>query len=118
MRFLANENLPLTSVRSLRAAGYDVAAISEEAPGVTDAEVLAQAAREGRIVLTFDRDYEELIYRYRLPSPSGVLYLRFDPATPQEPGEYVLALLTAEEITLEGRFTVVQRARLRQRPLL
>ena len=52
MRFLANENFPLTSVRSLRAAGYDVAAISEEAPGAIDAAVLAQAAREARIVLT------------------------------------------------------------------
>ena len=117
MRLLANENFPLASVRSLRAAGHDVAAIIEDTPGTTDAEVLAQAAREARIVLTFDRDYGELIYRQRLPGPSGVIYLRFDPITPQEPGEHVLALLRAVEVTLEGKFTVVERARLRQRPL-
>ena len=52
MRLLANENFPLASVRSLRAAGHDVAAIIEDTPGTTDAEVLAQAAREARIVLT------------------------------------------------------------------
>jgi predicted nuclease of predicted toxin-antitoxin system len=117
MRLLANENFPLASVRSLRAAGHDVAAILEEAPGATDAAVLARAAREARMILTFDRDYGELIYRRRLPNPSGIIYLRFDPLTPQEPGEHVLALLTTEGLTLEGKFTVAERARLRQRPL-
>jgi predicted nuclease of predicted toxin-antitoxin system len=117
MRLLANENFPLMSVRFLRAADHDVAAIIEDAPGATDADVLAQAAREARVILTFDRDYGEPIYRYQLPNPRGVIYLRFDPTTPQEPGERVLALLIAEEIVLEGKFTVVERERLRQRPL-
>lgn len=117
MRLLANENFPLGSVRVLRAAGHDVAAIIEDTPGVTDVEVLAQAVREARVILTFDRDYGELLYRHRLPSPSGVIYLRFDPMTPQEPGEHVLALLAVPAITLEGKFTIVERARLRQRPL-
>ncbi len=117
MRLLANENFPLGSVQLLRAAGHDITAIIEDTPGATDTEILAQAVREARVVLTFDRDYGELIYRRRLPSPSGIIYLRFDPITPQEPGEHLLALLLAAEITLEGKFTVVERARLRQRPL-
>jgi hypothetical protein len=32
MRWLANENIPLASIRRLRAAGHDVAAIIEDAP--------------------------------------------------------------------------------------
>ena len=117
MRFLANENFPLRSVALLRAADHDVVAIIEDTPGMIDTEVLAQAAREARIVLTFDRDYGELIYRRRLPIPTGVIYLRFDPMTPREPGERLLALLMVREITLEGNFTVVERDRVRQRPL-
>ena len=117
MRLLANENFPLASVQLLRAAGHDVVAIIEDTPGASDTGVLAQAAREFRIVLTFDRDYGTLIYLRRLPIPSGVIYLRFDPTTPQEPGEQVLALLTMAEIKLEGKFTVVERDRMRQRPL-
>jgi predicted nuclease of predicted toxin-antitoxin system len=80
MRFLANENFPLESVRSLRAAGHDVAAVIEDSPGAKDHEVLARAAREERIILTFDRDYGELIYRLKHPAPAGIIYLRFAPS--------------------------------------
>lgn len=43
MRFLANENFPLPSVRLLREAGHDVVSISEETPGITDSQVLSRA---------------------------------------------------------------------------
>jgi predicted nuclease of predicted toxin-antitoxin system len=72
MWFLANENFPLPSVRLLRQAGYDVASVTEDSPGIEDSEVLTRAANEQRVVITFDRDYGELIYRLRLPSPTGV----------------------------------------------
>ncbi|WP_457385756.1 DUF5615 family PIN-like protein [Thermostichus sp. OS-CIW-26] len=56
MQFLVNENFPRLSICLLRGAGLDVASLSEEAPGTKDFEVLARAAREKRIILTFDRD--------------------------------------------------------------
>jgi len=46
MRFLANENFPLLSVRLLRQAGYDVASMTEDSPGMEDSEVLTRAAYE------------------------------------------------------------------------
>ncbi|MDH7487180.1 MAG: DUF5615 family PIN-like protein [Anaerolineae bacterium] len=49
MRFLANEDVPLTNIRRLRAAGYDVASIIEDSPGVKDEAVLSQAHAEQRI---------------------------------------------------------------------
>ena len=76
MKFLANENVPLPSVRILQKAGYDVLAITEESPGIEDNEVLAWAVSGKRVILTFDRDYGELIYRLGLTPPSGVIYLR------------------------------------------
>ena len=72
MQFLANENVPVVSIRRLRAAGYDVASVIEDSPGATDEAILWQAHTERRIILTFDRDYGELIYRRRLPNPAGV----------------------------------------------
>ncbi len=57
MRFLANENFPLPSVRLLRQAGYDVASITEDSPGMDDSEVLTRATDERLVILTFDRDY-------------------------------------------------------------
>ncbi|MEH2401036.1 DUF5615 family PIN-like protein [Nostoc sp.] len=87
---MANENFSLPSVWLLRQAGYDVASVTEDSPGIEDTEVLTRAANEQRVILTFDRDYGELIYRLRLPSPTGVIYLRFRPHTPEEPATLLL----------------------------
>lgn len=118
MRFLANENVPLVSVRLLQEAGHNVVAIIEDAPGAKDERILARAASEQLIVLTFDRDYGELLYKRGLPAPSRVLYFRFHPTTPNEPAEHLLRLLTISGLALEGKFTVVGREQVRQRPLL
>jgi predicted nuclease of predicted toxin-antitoxin system len=117
MRFLANENIPLASIRQLRNAGHDVAAVMEDAPGTTDVQVLARAHEESRILLTFDRDYGQLIYQRGLPLPAGVVYLRFDPQNPAEPATYILSLLAIQHLQLEGRFSVATRQRIRQRLL-
>ena len=117
MRFLANENFPLLSVRILRQAELEVASVTEDSPGIEDSEVLARAADEERVILTFDRDYGELIYRLRLRSPRGVIYWRFRPHTPEEPASILLNLLQIEGLQFEERFTVVDRDRIRQRPL-
>ncbi|MEH2042599.1 DUF5615 family PIN-like protein [Nostoc sp.] len=117
MRFLANENFPLSSVRLLRQTGYDVASVTEDSPGIKDTEVLTRAANEQRVILTFDRDYGELIYRLKLPSPTGVIYLRFRPHTPEEPATLLLNLLQIEGLQFEERFTVLERDQIRQRPL-
>jgi predicted nuclease of predicted toxin-antitoxin system len=117
MKFLANENFLLCSVRLLRQANYDVASITEDSPGIADTEVLIQAAAQQRIILTFDRDYGELIYRLRLRSPKGVIYLRFRPHTPEEPASLLLSLLRSESLQFENWFTVVEREQIRQRPL-
>jgi predicted nuclease of predicted toxin-antitoxin system len=117
MRFLANENYPLASIRRLRLAGYDVASVSEDSPGVEDSEVLVRAVNESRKILTFDRDYGELIYRQRMPSPPGLIYFRYSPLTPEEPAEQLLYIIAEASLSFEGMFTVVERTQIRQRPL-
>lgn len=60
MRFLANENFPGAAVAALEAAGNDVVWVRTAAPGSSDPEVLAWAAREQRVLITFDKDFGEL----------------------------------------------------------
>lgn len=117
MRFLANENIPAESVRRLREAGHDVLAISESLAGAKDPDVLARAREEGRILLTFDRDYGELVYRRGLPVPLGIIYLRFVPQAPGEVADVVEQLKASFDLVLEGRYTVIDSDRIRQRPL-
>ncbi len=117
MRFLADENFPLSSVRILSSAGHDVTAMVLESPGAPDERVLERAAREERILLTFDRDYGSLLYLRGSQSPEGVVYFRFAPSSPEEPAKYLLALLEHPEPSLPGMLTVAERDRVRQRPL-
>lgn len=117
MRLLADENVPLPSVDALRGAGHDVAAITREAPGSTDPVVLERAHREGRLLLTFDRDFGELVFRRGVSGEPGVIYLRLVPRTPTEPAEVLLALVHERGLAFEGRFTVVDRDHVRQRRL-
>jgi len=114
---LADENVPLLSVRFLREAGVDIRSVSEIDPRATDQSVLELARAEDRLLATFDRDFGELIYRRDYPAPRGVVFLRFIPATPEEPGEVLQSLLERPDIELDHRFTTVTREQVRQRLL-
>ena len=63
MRFLANENYPSPSVKILREEGFEVRAISESDYGISDPEVIKIAVEQELVILTFDRDYGEIIFR-------------------------------------------------------
>lgn len=117
MLLLANENIPLASVKALRTAGHDVLSVTEHQPGITDEQVMAMAHAQQRCIVTFDRDYGELIFVNRLPTPPAVFYLRVSPANPQSAALAVLALL--QELgsqTAEGFFVVDEKS-YRRRPM-
>jgi predicted nuclease of predicted toxin-antitoxin system len=73
VRFLADESCDYGVVRALRAAGYDVHAVSEVSPRADDTEVIAAAAREERIVLTEDRDFGQLVYAHGQQKPASLV---------------------------------------------
>jgi predicted nuclease of predicted toxin-antitoxin system len=76
MRFLFDENVDLRLLTFLTNLGHDVSSVVSRPPrGRPDGMVLALAAEEGRILLTNDRDFGELVFRQQLPH-SGVLLLR------------------------------------------
>lgn len=108
-RFLADENFPGPSIRLLRALGYDVIAIAEQAARSADRGVLDMARREGRILLTFDRDHGWLIFDQKAAPPPGVLHFRLHLESPERPALRLIALLNDPEVTLLGHYTVIRR---------
>ncbi|MFM7023432.1 MAG: DUF5615 family PIN-like protein [Flavobacteriales bacterium] len=116
MKLLANENIPLGSIKLLREQGYDVLSIAESDFGISDEQVLKMAHDTGRIILTFDRDYGTLVYKYRQTVPLGVVYFRFFPAHPTQMADVFLNLIQ-NKIVLENKFTVVEADKIRQRNL-
>ena len=79
--------------------------------------VLERARCEQRTLLTFDRDYGELIYLKRLPVPQSVIYLRFVPTSPEDAVQQLAPLLTDDGKQVEGYFLVMDRDSYRRRPL-
>ena len=75
MRFLLDEGLPFRLVAHLRSLGHDVTAVGRDYPqSLTDRAILAIAHREGRVVLTNDKDFGDLVHREQLPHAGVVLF--------------------------------------------
>jgi predicted nuclease of predicted toxin-antitoxin system len=118
MKFLANENFPLATTKYLEGVGDDIRAIGVDSPSISDFEVMAIAIEEDRTILTFDRDYGELIFRYNYRPKAGIIYLRFKQYSPNFPGEYIHQLIGQDRIQFQGTFTVLDEGILRQRNYL
>jgi hypothetical protein len=116
MRFLANENFPGTAVAALRASEHDVVWIRTDAPGMSDADVLAWAEREDRILLTFDKDFGELARHAELPETCGVILFRIPMPPAGEVGPDLASAIDARQ-DWAGHFSVVEHGRVRMRPV-
>ena len=116
MRFLADENFPGDAVKRLTEAGHDVVWVRTAAPGSGDAEILAWAAQEQRIILTFDKDFGDLVRRAALPTLPGIVLFRLPMPIPSEVGG-MLAARIGERTDWAGHFSVIEAGRVRMRPL-
>jgi predicted nuclease of predicted toxin-antitoxin system len=114
MKFLADENFPRPALEALRKAGWDVFSIAESSPGISDDEVIALCAKKQRVLLTFDKDFGELVFRRGLSAASGVVLMRIIPESPEEAAGVALALVDSQP-DLAGAFCVVTRGRIRVR---
>lgn len=116
LRILADENFPGPLIRALRQRGHDVTSVKESMRGAGDRDVLARAQDESRLVVTFDKDFGELAYRFGLPASSGVILFRLSGLDPET--DKVRALAAMESgIEWSGFFAVVGNDRIRVRPL-
>jgi predicted nuclease of predicted toxin-antitoxin system len=114
VKFLADENFPVSSIALLRTRGFDVASIREDSRGVSDDVVLQRAVSEQRILLTLDRDYGELIFSQGHQAPPAVVYFRTFPSAPDQAAVDLLDLI-ADGTVLLGMFTTISRGMLIRR---
>ena len=117
MRFLADECCDAALVDALHDDGHDVIYAVVSQRGATDAEVLARAFSEDRILLSEDKDFGELVYRLRQPA-RGIVLLRFDIADRALKIPRLRYLLEEEAEKLPGAFVVLEVDRVRVRPLI
>src|SRR4051794_21527244 len=115
-RFLANENVPGEVVVAARQAGHDMARIVEQSPGAGDDAVLATSLSEGRVLVTFDKDFGEMAFRQGKPATCGVILLRPRLRSPSHVTRFAVNVLR-QSVAWEGNFSVAEEGRLRVVPL-
>ncbi len=115
MKLLANENFPLKSINYLKSKDFDIKAIGIDNPCIKDSNVMFIAIQEERTILTFDRDYGELIFKYNYKPQQGVIYLRLEEFKADEPGKLIEELINKKEIEFTNALTVIDNSGIRQR---
>jgi predicted nuclease of predicted toxin-antitoxin system len=116
LRLLADECADGELVLLLRQAGHDVRYVAEGNAGHSDDEVLRLAVADGRVLLTEDTDFGELVVRLGKPT-LGVVLLRLAGATAAIKAARVRLLLAAHADQIHGHYVVVGSDRIRFRPL-
>jgi predicted nuclease of predicted toxin-antitoxin system len=114
VRWLADECVAGPVVARLRKAGHGVTYMAELAPSTTDPEAIAIAHREDRLLLTEDKDFGELVFRWKRPV-SGLMRIAPD----QNLLKWTRLKIAIDTFgdRIYGRYIVVEAARFRSRPL-
>jgi predicted nuclease of predicted toxin-antitoxin system len=118
MRLLADECVSRKLIQRIRRSGVDVESVAETAPGTKDEAVLARSVETGRVLLTEDYDFAQLVFRFRRKA-LGVIVI--SPALSEKPFEEV-GLIVCERLErhasgVEGMLTILEPDRTRQRVL-
>ena len=112
MRFLVDESSGRALANLLKEAKYDVLFSRDVLPAVDDEKILEFAESEKRVLISDDRDFGELIFRFNKPT-SGVIFLRTLTTDPNKIFEMIKDVLDKAE----GKFIIVREARIRVREL-
>lgn len=114
MKFLADENIEREFIEALRKANFDILSVRESYIGIGDDEILQIAANEKAIILTYDTDFGDLVFRFGFKS-RGVMLLRLSGLSLSEKMDKTILAIREHEAELENAFTVVSANSIRIR---
>ena len=107
MKILADENMLAEAVASLRATGHDVLWAAETNRRAADPNLLNLATQEGRTLITFDKDFGDLVFLENLPAPFGILLFRLHEDVPEPvQASFIARSTTAWDTWPPGIWTV------------
>ena len=99
--------------------GHDVVHVRLANPGISDEEIIHQSEKEGRIIITLDKDFGYLVYNQD-EEPHGVILIRIHPISPEiilNAIKDVLKEVKKLKLELEGNFLVFDGDKLRLRSI-
>jgi predicted nuclease of predicted toxin-antitoxin system len=118
MKFLADAGISPKTVAFLNAAGHDAVHVRQIGlQRASDADIVRRARQEGRVVLTFDLDFGQILALGVADSPSVVIF-RLSDETSTSVNWKLEAVITERRAELEqGALILVEDGRYRMRPL-
>jgi predicted nuclease of predicted toxin-antitoxin system len=118
MRFLIDECLARRVAELLTQHGHDAVHVRAVGLlGTTDAAILTAASTDGRVVISADTDFGELLYLTDAVAPSVILLRRRSHEPADQARAIVAALIDVEDDLIAGAIVVIDRARIRVRSL-
>ena len=81
-----------------------------------DDAVIDLAVREGRVIMTFDKDFGELAYHRNRYAGAGVILFRVPLTFPLRAIDAIVGTIQSRS-DWHGHFSVVEPGRIRMRPL-
>lgn len=116
MKLLLDENLSTAQAEILRARGLNAVGVVEEGlGGRTDEEIRRHAIETGRILLTLDADFANIL-RFPPAGTPGVIRLKLHPPTETAITEALeRGLSQLHSMELAGKLVVIDRNKIRVR---
>ena len=101
--FVADENAEIDVAEAICVLGYEVTHAAETASGEPDASLLDIAVEQGRVLITNDKDFGDLVFRRRRPS-CGVILVRLPGTIPSAKARLVSQAVRRHGEGLLGAF--------------
>ena len=79
--------------------------------------IIQRAIKEQRIIVTNDKDFGELVFRFRL-FPKGVILLRLKDESAKNKVKIIKSILREHLHQLEGNFLIVTEKQIRKRSIM
>ncbi len=116
MRIFCDENVPAAVVAGLRTAGHDVAWGVDFDHGADDTVRTSYAHHEGRVILTEDKDFGELVVAKGMATHGLIRFDLFGFGRDRKAVRIIEAMAEIGD-TAKGQVIVIEAARIRRRPI-
>jgi predicted nuclease of predicted toxin-antitoxin system len=113
LKIVADEGIEKPVVVKLRAEGHHVIYIAEIAQGAPDIDVLALSHQEEALLITFDKDFGDLIFHQHYQSRGVVLVRLPDELSSSEKANIIVDVINTHGEKLFGAFTVITSSKIR-----
>lgn len=114
MRIVADESVIVPVIVELRKSGHEVLAIREIHPRAEDDFILNLAHQEDGLLITFDKDFGELVFRQKLLS-SGVVLVRLQGLSTETKTRIVVSAIEKYGSLFKEGFAVISSGTIRFR---